>query len=279
MAIYFTTRNDLEKEDWPEGAYCLIGDFHSPRQRYCPGFIGGETKFPPGEYYAFRCSFPMADHEEGCPKEDCTRHGPIPVEERVLKPTHIDVHYSFAHGKVLRTWERNGYHDSDFYATIWDEERDGPREVEYDTTRFAGGGNATVDATDEVKEKYQAWQREQQRLRQEAYKQEVEARRLRLMEDSGMEEEPFMKLYNACRRGYIDAACQLLRTRKHNRFRSNFRKSLADQIWNWAHDPRPKFRSPLSPKQWGFLDTSHGENSNLPTGYVNMTGLAHGSFS
>lgn len=62
-------------------------------------------------------------------------------------------------GAVLTTRERNGYHDSDFYAVVWDEERKELREVEYDTTRFAGGGNAVVDATDEVKTKASKWLR------------------------------------------------------------------------------------------------------------------------
>lgn len=53
-------------------------------------------------------------------------------------------------GCVLETRERNGYHDSDFYAVVWDEEKGSTREIEYATTRFAGGGNATVDATEET---------------------------------------------------------------------------------------------------------------------------------
>lgn len=53
-------------------------------------------------------------------------------------------------GCVLATFERNGYHDSDFYATVWDEEKQAVVDVEYDTTRCGGGGRADIDATDEV---------------------------------------------------------------------------------------------------------------------------------
>lgn len=54
-------------------------------------------------------------------------------------------------GAVLDTGEYNGYHDSDFYAVVWDGEK--VKRVEYATTRFGDCGNsATPDATPEVKE-------------------------------------------------------------------------------------------------------------------------------
>lgn len=53
-------------------------------------------------------------------------------------------------GCVLNTWERNGSWDSDFYATVWDEDAQRVRDIEYDTTRCGGGGSAEIDATEEV---------------------------------------------------------------------------------------------------------------------------------
>lgn len=53
-------------------------------------------------------------------------------------------------GCVINTYERNGYHDSDFYATVWDEEKQAVVDIEYDTTRAGGGGYATIDATEET---------------------------------------------------------------------------------------------------------------------------------
>lgn len=53
-------------------------------------------------------------------------------------------------GCVLNVWERNGYNDSDFYATCWDRESGKIVEVEYDTTRAGGGGYADIDATIDV---------------------------------------------------------------------------------------------------------------------------------
>lgn len=52
-------------------------------------------------------------------------------------------------GCVLRLWERNGYHDSDFYADVVDIEKGTIISVEYDTTRCGGYGSAEVDITPE----------------------------------------------------------------------------------------------------------------------------------
>lgn len=52
-------------------------------------------------------------------------------------------------GRVIETRERNYYDDSDFYAVVWDDEAGDIREIEYDTTRFGGGGNAWADLTPE----------------------------------------------------------------------------------------------------------------------------------
>jgi hypothetical protein len=56
-------------------------------------------------------------------------------------------------GAVLTTREENGYDDSDFYAVVWDEAEGRTKRVDYNTTRFAGGGTADIDATPEVIEK------------------------------------------------------------------------------------------------------------------------------
>lgn len=53
-------------------------------------------------------------------------------------------------GCVLRTYEKNGYDDSDWYAVCWDQEKKAVVDIKYDTTRAGGGGSAVVDATDDV---------------------------------------------------------------------------------------------------------------------------------
>jgi hypothetical protein len=58
---------------------------------------------------------------------------------------------------VLCTREENGPSDSDFYAVCWSEDEQQLVRGEYATTRFAGGGAASVDATEEVRRKARAW--------------------------------------------------------------------------------------------------------------------------
>ena len=54
-------------------------------------------------------------------------------------------------GRVLETYEENGYHDSDFYAVVWDDETESIIHKQYATTRFYSNGyGAKVDATSEV---------------------------------------------------------------------------------------------------------------------------------
>ena len=73
-------------------------------------------------------------------------------------------------GLVLHTGERNGYHDSDFTATYWDEEQGRPEAVTYASTRgWTYPNSATPDATDEVRAAYTAWcDARDRRLAQEA---------------------------------------------------------------------------------------------------------------
>ena len=57
-------------------------------------------------------------------------------------------------GKVLETYEENGYDDSDFYAVVWDDETKSLRHKLYATTRFYSNGyGAKIDATPDVIEK------------------------------------------------------------------------------------------------------------------------------
>jgi hypothetical protein len=67
-------------------------------------------------------------------------------------------------GSVIDLYERNGYDDSDFYAVVWNEERQVVDQVGYATTR--GGtyaNNAAIDATPEVLAKVDAYWKKQSR--------------------------------------------------------------------------------------------------------------------
>ena len=57
-------------------------------------------------------------------------------------------------GRDLETYEENGYHDSDFYAVVWDDETESIIHKQYATTRFYSNGyGAKIDATPEIIEK------------------------------------------------------------------------------------------------------------------------------
>lgn len=61
-------------------------------------------------------------------------------------------------GLVLAIGERNGYDDSDFYATVWNPVTKTPFNVEYGTTRaWTYPNHAEVDATPEVRAAYEVW--------------------------------------------------------------------------------------------------------------------------
>jgi len=78
-------------------------------------------------------------------RDACTRHGALYMET-----THK--------GLVLSTGERNGYHDSDFTATVWDADKGEPSTLVYGSTRgWTYPNHATPDATPEVREAYDAW--------------------------------------------------------------------------------------------------------------------------
>jgi len=63
-------------------------------------------------------------------------------------------------GKVLDTFEDNGYHDSYWYALVWDDELGEPRKVEWGSTAsWSYHNSVTVDATPEVLERALAWYR------------------------------------------------------------------------------------------------------------------------
>lgn len=64
-------------------------------------------------------------------------------------------------GKVVDTFEENGYDDSDFIALVWDDEIGATRKVCYASTRsWTYHNGVSVDATPEVLEKALRWYRE-----------------------------------------------------------------------------------------------------------------------
>jgi len=54
-------------------------------------------------------------------------------------------------GLVLSTYEKNGYHDSDFYAVVWNPVKKTAESVMYATTSYGSYGNhAIIDASPDL---------------------------------------------------------------------------------------------------------------------------------
>lgn len=90
------------------------------------------------------------------------------MEATTIETPKCDYERNF-HGCVLSTREYNGYHDSDFYATVWDEEQGCVREIEDGTTRaYAPSKYHRADATPEVRAKAKAWYASDPKIREGA---------------------------------------------------------------------------------------------------------------
>ena len=79
-------------------------------------------------------------------------------------------------GLCINDREMNGYDDSDWYMTVWNNEKNAPEEIMFATTRgwtYPCYGSAP-DATPEIMEKYDAW-REVKRLEAKAAREAIEA--------------------------------------------------------------------------------------------------------
>ena len=79
-----------------------------------------------------------------------------------MRTTHV--------GKVISLREHNGYSDSDYYALVWNDETNSTEEIEYATTRgWTYPNGASVDATEEVKAKYDKFTKEVNEKRRATY--------------------------------------------------------------------------------------------------------------
>jgi hypothetical protein len=172
-------------------------------------------------------------------------------------------------GKVVAEWERNLYHDSDFFCVVHEGEGADPefRTIEFATTR-AGCGKAfstAVDAPEELKARYRAWKAECEKRAWKAVWQKdvddlVHAGVDKDLAEAFATEYPWsfgevLTSYRTGRRSYEaqkKAAARQLLTAK---LRSPFKKDLRRQLCEWLRTPvrDRKYASPFSKKQWEAL--------------------------
>ena len=176
---------------------------------------------------------------------------PLGTEQEYDKSYYVGEFYQ---GLVLEKGEHNYWDDSDFYALYWSEKEQKPVECEYASTRYYGGGSATVDATPEIVEKYNAWKVREKRMERNKKLQEARQRYLHFSHESGLTVKQTLRVMEAVGDYFAYAVCvSLLGPYRKNTMRSAYRKSLAEQVWAWVRDNNPKYNCPLSDKQLNSL--------------------------
>lgn len=155
--------------------------------------------------------------------------------------------YVLQAGLYCYVGDGDGYH----YAIVWDEEKQSLCYIPTDSYYSDLNLCAIVDATDEVKQKYQAYQLQ---LKKEA---EYKLKKMRVEEKL----RDRKRWIAACE--YIGLPYSVVKKKlKGNndilrlletKVRSDFKKSLKEQVITWLHDPAPKYSFPLSQKQLSYL--------------------------
>ena len=159
-------------------------------------------------------------------------------------------------GRCISERERNGYDDSDFYMTVWDDELGKAYETMFATTRFWSypAMGSYVDATPEVMEKYEAWKQEQHKKAvRHRHRQGLKKRHEKLKAVVKAARKNDLKVGQVKRiasmNDYMFEGCMKLLT---SNLRSDFRKSLKTQLIEWLTGEN-EYDSPFSPRQSQYL--------------------------
>lgn len=163
--------------------------------------------------------------------------------------------------------EQNLYHDSYFYATIFNPETLDYFEFEYGSTAYANTPTFASDIPEKTITRHKDGKHEEVKFTCDTPKEVKDLYRRVIKVHTKLEiRDKMKKLANELslatyheayklRGAYykeeeFEAVCNLLRVKK---FRSNFRKSLSEQVRDWIKDPSPKYEKPLSPKQISYI--------------------------
>lgn len=155
-------------------------------------------------------------------------------------------------GACLSDSERNGRDDSDFYMRVWDEKEQTVKSILFASTR--GWSYPCMasrpDATPETLAKVAAWEKKQARRYKAANIRTARKAAADLATRLGLTRGRAARLILACDEGWkLEAATKLLT----GNLRSTFRIKLRTQVQDWLKDDAPKYKTPLSPKQWACI--------------------------
>lgn len=151
-------------------------------------------------------------------------------------------------GYCLVDGEVNGRDDSDFVMIFWNPVAQKPERTVFASTRgwsYPSYGSS-ADATPEVRAAYDAYC-----VRAEAERRKVIEETNRALADAmGISYAGLLRLK---RLGLSDFEFYRLTKLLTSNLRSPMRKSFAQQVRTWAEEETPRFRSPLSQKQWAIV--------------------------
>lgn len=175
-------------------------------------------------------------------KDHGIKNGGVLVTE-LSGPSGPQYCFEYHQGRVVDTYEQNGYHDSYFQAVVYLEDEDRAIEIEYASTAYGGGGAAYIDASPELRAKYDDYKRRQ-----------AEADRFSKIEhlmEIGVPAYLCSRVFYRLNRLDIYGECvKLLATKK---FRSDFRRSLCQQLIAWLMNDNPEYSRPFSDRQARYL--------------------------
>ncbi|UTU07998.1 hypothetical protein CcrC1_gp312 [Caulobacter phage C1] len=277
MSITMPAQQDAEG-NWPEGAWLNVE----------PVYEGGYSTSYGYDHKLKRDTYKFSDFDPALGRfvevqpmfgpyrrDRIVGYRPSAFADRVMAQTYK--------GCVLSLGEVNGYHDSDFYAIVWDEADQATRRIEYASTRgWTYDCGASIDATDEVKAAYAAYEEAQYRRRVEERERATQAKREEVAKALAVDIAAIARLESAYGRidprpiatsgrynnhysslsksfGFtresntLDSIIALAISGKSGRLRNAFRKKMAEQVLAWMVDPTPQYPTPLSRKQLQYI--------------------------
>jgi hypothetical protein len=164
--------------------------------------------------------------------------------------------YQTHHGLCIAEYEQNGRDDSDFFMRVWN-----PVEKKIETLMFATTRGwsypcfgSSADATPETMAAVNAHVAYHTRRTDILNRRSRLHAGFRMAKAMGITVAQFNRLQDAygsfIRNENFDRLYKLLTTKK---FRSGFRAKCATQIREWLTDANPKYRTPISPRQFACI--------------------------
>lgn len=153
-------------------------------------------------------------------------------------------------GMCVEEFERNGYHDSDFYMTYYVPEKDTFYTNEFATTRAGCGAafGSCVDASPEIMERYEAWKIRQDKLRNAYYRRRTRKKIHAIAKSTDLKFSKVKKIFDLYGEEKALRMSKLLTTN----LRSKFKISLRDQLLKWLRG-ESTYNFPFTIKQLNYI--------------------------